>query len=597
MPTLSVEQVVSGTALGLDYGLSDLLVLDYGGQNMLFALSRSEGRLIALDISTGGTLSVLEEMTLSGTFAAGSDPELSAIETAAGALRLAVAGLPVTTGQAVGLDPDLTLGGQVALPGASILVAPRWFDFGAAEGVVTGRLNAGGIDLLVDTGSGLSLVASLTDTADRYLAGVSDAVAFGIDGRFFLATTSAAEDGVNLAEVSATGLIQRSAMGAAEGLPINTPTNIDVIQRLGETLLVIGSSDSSSLSVSWVGPGGLLNIADHVLDSPLTRFQGFTSLETVVHQDFAFVAAGGGDGGISLFTVLPGGRLVHQASLADDASTTLYRVSDIEATVTGTRLDLLVTSAWEAGITRIGYDLSTLGAVLIAPQLGGAVSGTALDDQVIGSAMDDTLSGAAGDDILLDGAGEDLLIGGQGADLFVFHPDGQRDEISDFERAVDRLDLSAFDFLYDVSQLSVAPTSDGALLSFGGETILIRASDGSPLNAGDLSNTSILNLDRPPLLPVSQVLQGGSQNDTLNGAAGNDTISGADGDDVLTGQGGNDEIAGGAGNDLLDGGAGQDIISGDAGDDTLVGGLGDDLLTGGAGGDLIYGDEFDWLLA
>lgn len=209
--------------------------------------------------------------------------------------------------------------------------------------------------------------------------------------------------------------------------------------------------------------------------------------------------------------------------------------------------------------------------------------------------MDDTLLGAAGDDTIADGAGEDLMSGGPGADLFVLHPDGQQDFISDYDRFEDRLDLSAWDFLYDVSQLSVAPTANGALVSHGAETLVITTADGATLTAGDFSNATILNVDRPPLVPFAQSLVGGIEADTLNGAAGDDTISGGGGGDVLTGQGGNDTMTGGAGNDTLDGGSGQDTLSGETGEDLLVGGSGDDLLVGGGGDDILYGDDYAWM--
>ena len=382
---------------------------------------------------------------------------------------------------------------------------------------------------------------------------------------------------------------------AAEGLPIASPTEIDAIQRLGETTLIVGSSGTSSLSTVNVDATGTLLIADHILDSPETFVQGVSAIDAVTYGDYAFFAAAGADGGVSLFTVLPGGRIIFLDSIADDASTTLYRVSAIELTVTGARLDVLVSSAWEAGVTRISYDLSTLGSVLLAPTTGGGVTGTAADDQIIGSSASDTLSGGAGQDTITDGAGEDELRGGASADLFVMHADGQTDTIMDFDRTQDRMDLSAFDFLYDVSQLVVTPTAAGAILIHGAETIVIHTSDNAPLTAGELTNEMILNVDRPPLLPVAQELIGSGAADTLNGAAGNDTISGAGGDDVLTGQFGDDTIAGGAGNDALDGGAGNDTLAGQSGEDTLVGGAGDDVLTGGVDDDVIYGDEYDWM--
>ena len=595
MPALTIDQVLTGAQLGLTFGATDLLVMEIGGRRVLYALSRNDAALVEIEVSGDGTLTFVGGLGLAGSFTAGSTPELSSAIYQSGSVALMVSGMPATSGQTISLSASGALGAQTTLSSADVLVSPVSLSLGASAALVTARQGEGGLDLLVDSGAGFVFAGALEDTGTRYLGDVSDSVAFEVSGTRFLATTSAFEDGVNLAEVTSTALLQRDAVGIAEGLPVNTPTDIDLVQRLDETLLVVGSFGTSSLSVLRVDGTGQLQIADHVLDSPTTYFQLVSALDALAYGDFAFLAAGGADAGVSLFTMLPGGRLVHLGSVSDDASTTLYRVSDIELIVAGDRLNLVVSSLWEPGLTRIGYDLSALGLVLVADALGDVVVGSSGDDQIVGSSMDDSLTGGGGDDIISDGAGHDLMTGGPGADLFVLHPDGQQDVISDYDRTEDRLDLSAWDFLYDVGQLSVSPTVDGAVLSHGAETLVIISSEGAPLTAADFSNSTILNIDRPPLVPFAQELVGSGEGDTLNGAAGNDTISGAGGDDVLTGQAGNDTIAGGAGNDTLDGGPGQDTLSGESGADLIVGGGGDDLLNGGIGDDIIYGDEFAWM--
>lgn len=595
MPSLVVNQTISGTELGLLSGIADILVFDSGGETRVYALSRTENVLLAFNVGSDGTLSHSESVDIAGTFVAGSDPSVSVLGMANGSAALLMSGLPQSSGQLVSLDSNGGLGPQVALAGADVLVSPATVDLGTANVLVAGRQVGSGLDLLTDGGDGYWFTSHLPDTSDRYLADIADSVAFDVGAVSYIATVSADEDGVNLAAITSTELVQASRLGVAEGLPINTPTEIDVIQRLDETLLLAGSWGTSSLSVATVGSEGVLQIADHVFDMPETRFQGVTAMDAFTYGDFAFVAVGGGDGGISLFSVLLGGRLVHEASLIDDAATTLYRVSDIEAVVSGASVDLIVSSFWEPGLTRIGYDLSTLGSVLVADTPGGTVTGTDSDDQIVGSDVADILIGAGGDDTIYDGTGEDELTGGLGADLFVFHSDGQLDRVTDFDPDEDRLDLSAFDFLYDVSQIGIQATENGAVLTFGAETIEVDTFDGAPLSEADFSNASVFNIDRPPLLAIPQALQGDASDDTLNGGTGSDTIKGAAGDDRLSGQSGDDWLLGGAGSDSLDGGIGADTIDGEAGRDVLVGGAGNDLLSGGADDDVIYGDEFDWL--
>lgn len=594
MPALTVEQVLSGSALGLVSGLGDLLVVEFGERRVLYALSRSELRLIEVEIAADGTQSVAGAIPVAGPFAAGSQPLLGQVWTAAGEMRLTLAGLPAANGQSVTLAPDGALGNQAAIPGAATLVAPAGLDLGGTPAMISGRAGAGGLDLFTDTGSGLSWRAGLDDTTDRNLADVAASVAFEIGLTDYVATVSATENGLNIVGAGTATLVQSGALGNGEGLPVGLPTDLDVVQRLNETLLVIAASGSSSLSVVSVAVGGVPILADHVLDSPGTYFQSASAVAAIAYGDFAYVAAGGGEGGLSLFTLLPGGRLVHVASLADDATTTLYRISDIELAIAGSALQIYGSSLWEAGLTRISHDLSGLGAVVVADGTGAAVTGTSADDQLIGSAVGDAIAGGAGADILFDGAGSDVLTGGGGADLFVLHPDGVSDLITDFQRGTDKLDLSAFDFLYDIGQLSIVPTSTGATLSHGNEVIHLTTSDALPLTAGELTNADILNVDRPPLLAVGQTISGGLGPDVLNGGAGPDTIQGAGGDDLLFGQFGADSITGGAGADAIDGGGGDDILRGQSEADTLAGGEGNDLIFGDAGDDVIYGDDFDW---
>lgn len=73
------------------------------------------------------------------------------------------------------------------------------------------------------------------------------------------------------------------------------------------------------------------------------------------------------------------------------------------------------------------------------------------NDLLYGGAGDDSLSGASGSDTLVGGSGADTLIGGDGADVFRFGAlsdspsSATRDRITDFQAAIDRIDLSLLD--------------------------------------------------------------------------------------------------------------------------------------------------------
>ena len=593
MTVLTVEQELSLNSVGLTSGLADLLVVEFGGRRILYALSRSENLLTEVEVAGDGTLSIVNSLALTGTFSAGSDPLMGHITFADGSSQLALAGLPEADGQSVTLSTDGTLGTQASLPGVGSVAAPSDITLDGTATMISGG-QGGGLTLFTDTGSGFGWTAALADTADRNLADVTALVTFTLGAQTFVGTASAIENGVNLARVTNSGLTQAGALGAAEFLPVGTPSDMVVVQRFGETHLVVASSGSSSLTTIAVGSGGVPMLSDHILDSEATAIGGARALDAQRFGSFVYVAAAGDEGGISLFTLLPGGRLVHLDTVPDDNYLSLERITSLELAISGSALQIYGASFWASDISRLSYDLSAQGTVTFADGQGGGAIGTALDDQVIGSDVAEAISGGAGDDILADGAGIDTLTGGLGEDLFVMSADGVLDVITDFERGTDKLDLSAFDFLYDISQLSLTAETDGATLTHGQETIRISTMDGAPLTLADLTNDDILNVDRPPFLATAQELIGGSGPDTLIGGFGADTIFGGAGEDSLSGKGGNDLIDGGDGADQIDGGSGDDTLLGQSDADTIVGASGSDLIYGDSGDDVIYGDDFDW---
>ncbi|MBT8458203.1 MAG: hypothetical protein KJN60_00865, partial [Boseongicola sp.] len=568
MSQLVVDQIVSGEVLGLDWGLSDLLYVEVGGRRLIYGLSRTDEKLVAVEMASNGTVSVVDEMALNGPFEVGSKPALGLIDE-----HLIIAGLPSSAGQFVSLGLDGSFGSQVANADLSSVSAPSV----TGSTLVSGSTDGDGLVSYRNGDGSLEWVAALEDDFSTYLDHVTGTVATKVAGVEYVVAISGSENGLTLVEVGTDGSMSAGAsFGTLDGLAISQPSDVEAIGRLGEMVLVLAGSGSSSLSTLRVDDGAEVWLSDHILDSTTTRFQAISTVDSITVGDFAYFAAGGVDGGLSLFTVLPGGRMVHLSTLADTSATTLYRVSAISMNYSNGALQILGGSAWEAGLTKLSFDLASQGSVLLAS--GGAVAGTTLNDQLMGSDLADTISAGSGDDILHDGHGQDTMTGGEGADLFVFAIDGVEDVVLDFERGTDRLDLSGFDFLYDVSQLSITSTANGAVLSYADETIRLFSQDGAALTDSDFSNAGILNVDRPPMLTISQRLVGGDGEDTLNGNTGNDTISGFGGDDLLFGGSGDDHIFGGDGADTLDGGVGHDVIEGGAGSDFVVGGTESDYV-------------------
>lgn len=101
-----------------------------------------------------------------------------------------------------------------------------------------------------------------------------------------------------------------------------------------------------------------------------------------------------------------------------------------------------------------GNDLVDLsGCLAISTGLGGegndVLLGSAGDNWLGGGDGSDTLEGRGGNDELTGGVGRDILHGGAGSDIFRYNSvqdscgTGGIDTIADFERGVDRIDLSA----------------------------------------------------------------------------------------------------------------------------------------------------------
>ena len=108
------------------------------------------------------------------------------------------------------------------------------------------------------------------------------------------------------------------------------------------------------------------------------------------------------------------------------------------------------------------------GVTLTALSTGSTLTGTGEEDtlkgaggndRLIGNGGNDTLTGNGGNDIIdggtgndriTGGAGADMLTGGAGADLFIYSAVGNsmplvRDQITDFQEGVDKIDLSGID--------------------------------------------------------------------------------------------------------------------------------------------------------
>ena len=285
---------------------------------------------------------------------------------------------------------------------------------------------------------------------------------------------------------------------------------------------------------------GSLGATDHVIDTKATRFGMLQSLEVITAGGFTYVLAGGGDDGITLFLLLPNGRLHLMDVLVDTAHIGLENVTAITTRQAGNRVDIFVASQISGGVSTLAFDTSGNGQMLTATSAGGDLIGGARGDILIGGSGNDRIFGGNGADIIEDGAGSDTLTGGEGADRFILRADGASDTITDFEPGRDQLDLSGWPFLYDASQLTIQPTVTGAVITWRNEVLIIQTVLSMPLSTAQVIAAVITAPDRSPIqFAPAEVPTGPTEGpDNLTGTEGHDTINGLGGNDTLAGGGG-----------------------------------------------------------
>jgi len=514
---------------------------------------------------------------------------------------------------------DVYARGETLYSAQSGLMADRAnivaLDNGGQVVYVTAVAGQSGLTTMVRTaGDTFNTLHQISDSSTTYLNDPYVLAGVDLGGRNFVFAASQSEAGVSSYELMNDGqLLSRDDLGAEDGLGISSPSALLVTEIAGQAVLLLASAGSGTLTVMGISASGALGVFDHVTDDRTTRFGGVDVLETITVNGRVYVVAAGSDDGVSLFTLLPGGRLIHLESLADTTTLGLDNVNGITLSIEGAVLHVFVTSETEAGVTHLTVDTGTVGVTLNGGGGADILTGSNRDDVLAGGAGADRIEAGAGDDIQMDGAGIDTMVGGLGADTFVFSADGVRDEISEFHPGEDRIDLSAWARLYSVDQLAITTQFGGVdgvggnngvnetRIGFGNEVIILRTVDGVALTYEDFINTDILGLHRPPIVAVTPIittgtaaadqLMGGQGNDDISGGGDRDVIDGKDGHDRLDGGTDRDTVYGGEGNDTLIGQGGHDYLSGDAGNDSMLGGTGGDTLEGGTGNDTLKGES------
>lgn len=338
---------------------------------------------------------------------------------------------------------------------------------------------------------GLDLRATVTDSAKTYLGDVSDTLWVPVGGKDYLLTLSALEGGLTSFSIGANGRpVVVDSLGTGDGLPLAGAAQVERLTLGGTTYAVVAATLSSALSVVRVNDMGCLFATDTMYDDRTTRFAHPQALDSFQWQGRGFIVTAGTDAGIQLLELLPDGTLAPFAQGVFETGAGLGAVTGLDAAVAGGVLHVHAVDATGQRLMDFTIDLSDLGGTIMAG--GGTTNGTALGDLIWGRSGAQVLNGGGGEDWIYDGSGSDTLTGGAGADVFVFARDGALDVVADFQLHQDRIDLSQWGGIYAAAALSVTPTSDGAILSFGKQAIELHSADGASLSAGSFGDTDFI---------------------------------------------------------------------------------------------------------
>ncbi|MEP3441116.1 MAG: hypothetical protein ABJN72_06525 [Sulfitobacter sp.] len=629
---------VSGLEALAPSGLTGLQLVQQGGQTFLQAAGREAGQAFAWNV-TGNRASLVQNeilQTASGLSAPVvmdvlDSSELIWVYGVAGqgavSYRVAANGQLVETsslGEQTGVVTDVATG---TAQGHSV--------------VLTATRGGEGLDLWLEGRGG-----NFTHVQNYRLAERGDGVSVEmveVAGRTLAVVASLYDNRISSFEVDAQrGLQPLSQVGADDGLGISQPTHLEVLDVGGTQFVLVGSYGTSSLTLLRLEDDGALTPLHQVNDDLDTRFLGVSVMESITIDGRVYVVVGGRDDGLSLYTVLPEGRLLHLGSIADSLLTGLDNPAALTLRAAGDAIEMFVAESDGGALGAWRIDVGS-NLILEADDIAEGTQG------IRGS----NLQAGDGQDVLISGLGRDTLWGGEGADVFVMRGDGGLgDRIMDFQLGVDRIDLSGFEGFTGLSSIVFQDRNDGVGVRLGDESFRITAMEGQIFTGADFSLDDFIFSDR---ITVDAAIMGqersGSDEDErilgtiyreqLNGNGGNDTLIAGGGNDTLNGGEGADDLFGGLGTDVADytgsrgslrvdllfpeintnvatgdtyesienligsdgrdnlrgtfddnwifGSSNVDYIYGRRGDDTLEGGVGNDVLFGEAGADVLIG--------
>lgn len=354
-------------------GIRDIQIVQSGGQSTVVTSTGVGGGVMSFDLSQGSKTVLNDSVlfgsgyTLAGTgtlntlFLEGQEYVVSGVSATGQFLVHALNADGSLSGQTT-LDINMASGnGSVALAtGADGLI------YAAGS-----NADGGYIQGFSSSGQGPLVAGQMTrDTAESHMSNPVDLASVRVGNTDFVLGLCGDSSGVSAYEVTGPNgqLSLRSTLGASDGFGIlSAPQAFDVVTAHGTTFVVIASASqegqSGALSVMQLDDMGTLVPTDHILDSLATRFGGVQSLSVVSHDGGVYVVAGGGDDGISLFTLEPDGQLRLLDTLVHETGYGMMDIEALAAVVVGDELQVMIASQDSGGLSQVVFSLADQGGM------------------------------------------------------------------------------------------------------------------------------------------------------------------------------------------------------------------------------------------
>ncbi len=353
------------------FGVRDIGVLSGAFGSVLYTVTAASGAGLAVwQLTAQGLGARFDTGVLPGGDFAGQTPDITLLSPGGGT-QLALTGVNGAGLWSFDIGTDGALSAQGTVPADHVLPADlavvaeqqvfgRSFLYGARQG-------AAEIDVWLMGAQGLGTHLLLdAETSTGHLGFVALAAA-GTEDSPLLVAASQGPDALQVYQLGQTGQgVLAGRVRLADGLGIDTPSAVQVVAFSDWVYVVLAASGSSSLSVFSMGDDGSLQAVDHVMDGRDTRFADVTHLETAWLAGVPYLVAAGSDDGVSLFRLLPDGRLLHQVTLENASGQVLGQVAAVQITALDGVLHLAVASAGDGGVTMLQLVPQTEGLGLFA---------------------------------------------------------------------------------------------------------------------------------------------------------------------------------------------------------------------------------------